>query len=150
MVICRLILGEPRWRFASLKLNSNEEFNPSYGSHGSRDNAEPLSRPACLGALASVVSHKRLELFSLIFRIFPDSWSRAAGLDLFQGLFAPAELVDDRVNRRCPDEGPWVGVPSAEEFVYCGLQVLDTDKDATPNAFTSQFPEPALHQIQPA
>ena len=34
----------------------------------------------------SVVSHKRLELFSLI---FSHSWSSATGLDPLQGLFAP-------------------------------------------------------------
>ena len=62
------------------------------------------------------MSHKQLELFSLIFRTFPDSWSSAAKLDLLQGLFAPIKLRDDGLDCRCPDEGLRVGVPRLEEF----------------------------------
>ena len=86
---------------------------------------------------ANVVSHKQLELFFLIFRVFPDAWSSAARLDPLQGLFAAAEFLDDRFDGRCPDKGPRVGVPGSKEFIDRGLQVIDTDKDPAPNTFTS-------------
>ena len=103
-------------------------------------------------SLASVVSHKQVELFFLIFRGFPfaDSWSSAARFDLLQGLFAPAEFLNDRFDRRRPDEGPGVGVPTSKEFIDRGLEIIDTDKSTSANPLASQFPKPTLHQIQPA
>ena len=96
------------------------------------------------------MSHKQLELFSLVFRGFPHSWSSAAGLDLLQSLFAPAKLLDDGIDGRCPDERLRVGVPRLEEFFDGGFEVIDTDKDSSANAFAGQFSEPTLNQIQPA
>ena len=100
----------------------------------------------------SVVSRKQLELFFLIFRGFPfaDSWSSAARLDLLQGLFAPAEFLNDRLDRRCPDQGFGVGIPASKEFIDRSFEVINTDKDTPANTFASQFPEPTLDQIQPA
>ena len=83
------------------------------------------------------MSHKQLELFFLIFRTFPHSWSSAAGFDFLQGLSAAAELFDNRLHGRCPDEGLRVGVAGLEEFFDRSFQIIHTDKDAPPNAFAS-------------
>src|SRR5262245_20961301 len=66
------------------------------------------------GQHASVVSHKQLELFFPIFRCFTNARTSAPGLDSLQSLFAPAEFLDDRLNRRCPNERLGIRVPSAE------------------------------------
>ena len=85
----------------------------------------------------SVVSHKQLELFFLIFRVFSDSWSSAARLDPLQGLFAVAEFRDYRFDSGGPNKGSRVGVPGLKEFIDRGLQVIDTNKNPAPNTFTS-------------
>ena len=39
---------------------------------------------------------------------------------------------------------------AADKAKTASRRLIDSDKDPTPNAFTSQLPEPTLHQIQPA
>ena len=58
--------------------------------------------PVHLAWHPSVVSHKRLELFSLFLSLDGEG---AAGLDLLQGLTAAAELLDDGFDCRGPNEG---------------------------------------------
>ena len=92
---------------------------------------------ALSGSSASVVSHKQLELFFLIFRTFPHSWSSATGFDFLQGLSAAAKLFDNRLDGCCPDEGLRVGVPGLEKFFDRRFQIINTDKDAPTKAFAS-------------
>ena len=95
-------------------------------------------------ATPSVVSHKRLELFSLC---FSHSRTRATGFDPLQCLLAPAELFDDRLDRGRPHEGLGVVIPSGEKFLNGPLQLLYADKDSPADAFAGQLTEPPLHQI---
>ena len=60
------------------------------------------------------MSHKRLELFSLI---FSHSGAGAPGLDALQRLFAPVELLDNGVHGCRPHERLRVAVPGSEEFL---------------------------------
>ena len=79
----------------------------------------------------SVVSHKRLELFSLVFAYSRPS---AAGLDYFERLFAPAKFSDDRFDGGGPYEGLRIGVPTREKLFDRSLQILDADKNAASDA----------------
>jgi hypothetical protein len=63
---------------------------------------------------SSVVSHKRLELF---FLVFSHSGAGAAGLDPLQRLFAPTQFFNDRFYGCCPHEGSGVVVPGGKEFL---------------------------------
>jgi len=66
------------------------------GDGAARDKMKQFLRPLWMMVpqivKASVVSHKQLDLFSLI---FSHSWTRASRLDPLQGLFAPAEFLED-------------------------------------------------------
>ena len=101
-----------------------------------------MNRPS--GVIASVVSHKQLDLFSLIFL---HSGSSATGLDPLQGLFAPAEFLEDRLHCRRPHEWLGVTVPSRQKLLNGLLQILDADKYSPANAFARQFTKPPLHEV---
>lgn len=80
----------------------------------------------------SVVSHKRLELFSLC---FPHSRTGATGFDPLQRLLAPAEFFHDRLDRRGPYERLWVVIPGGEKFRNGLLQIRHADEDSPADAF---------------
>ena len=90
------------------------------------------------------MSHKRLELFSLC---FAHSWAGATGFDPLQCLLAPAELFDDRLDRRRPHERLGIIIPSGEKFLNGLLQILHANKDSPADAFAGQLTEPPLHQV---
>lgn len=95
---------------------------------------------------ASVVSHKRLDLFSLI---FAHSWSSTARFNLLKGLPAAIQFLDNGLDGGCPYEGLGVGIPRGEELVDGLFQILDADEHPTTKPFARQFSKPTLDQIQP-
>jgi hypothetical protein len=92
----------------------------------------------------SVVSHKRLELFSLC---FAHSWTGAPRLDLLKRLPAPMQFFHNRIHGRGPDKRFWIGIPRGQKLLNRLLEIGHTDKDPSPNPFSSQFAKPAFDQI---
>jgi hypothetical protein len=62
-------------------------------------------------------------------------------------LFAPAELFDNRLDRRRPYERLGVVIPDGEKFLNRLLQIRHADKDSPADAFAGQLTKPPLKQV---
>src|SRR5487761_50083 len=82
--------------------------------------------------------------------MFFTSWEGGTGRDLLHFGSRSSDFLDDLLDRCRPDKGLGRLIPTADECVDRLLQVRYAHEAAAANGLVGEFPEPALHQVQPA
>ena len=70
-------------------------------------------------------------------------------LDLLKGLATASEFGHDGFDGGRPNKRPGVLVPSGEEVVNGGDEVVDAQEGIATDSLAGQLAEPALNQVQP-
>ena len=67
----------------------------------------------------------------------------------FQRCPAAVDLEDDVVDRFCPDKRLGIGIVVFDVIVDGMFEFSHALENAAPDAVRGNFPEPALHEVQP-